>query len=162
MRESVYGTASRVPATSTPRAERKPVRRPLSITVVATALCLAAGIATLVGAALLFPGTFRDEMWQYNRPAHAAFQTMGRGLGDAFIALGLLAGSTAAGLFRGHRWAWWLAIGIFAINGLGDVIGFIQTRDAIRSGSGILFAAAFLGLLLINRSSTPPPANHPS
>jgi hypothetical protein len=139
-----------------------PVRRPLSITVVAIALSLAAVIATFVGTALLFPGTFLDKMWHYNRPAHAAFQTMGRPLGAAFIALALLAASTAAGLFRARRWAWWAAIAIFTINGLGDVIGFIQTRDAIRTGSGILFAAAFLGLLFINRSSTPPPAIHPS
>jgi hypothetical protein len=124
------------------------VRRPATITLVATALSIAAGIAIAVGAALLFPGTFLDKMWEYNRPAHAAFQTMGRTLGSAFIVLGILVASTVIGLLRGRRWAWWVALVIFAMNGLGDVIALIQTRDLFRSGSGILFAAAFLGLLM--------------
>ncbi|HEY0786936.1 MAG TPA: hypothetical protein VGD62_13795, partial [Acidobacteriaceae bacterium] len=64
--------------------------RPVSITAVATFLWIATGIAIAVGTALLFPGTFLDRMWEYNRPAHAAFQTMGRVLGAAFIALGIL------------------------------------------------------------------------
>lgn len=44
-----------------------------------------------------------------------------------------------------------VAVGIFAVNGLGDLVTLIKTRDLIRSGSGILFAAAFLGLLMSRR-----------
>jgi hypothetical protein len=129
-------------------AEGVDVRRPLTIAFVAVALWVAAGIAIIIGAALLFPGTLLDKIWEYNRPAYAAFVTLGRALGVAFIALAILAGSTAKGLFLGRRWAWRLAIGIFAVNGLGDVVALIKTRDLIKSGSGFLLAAVFIGLLL--------------
>lgn len=126
--------------------------RPVALPIVAAALWTAAFISLVVGMALLIPGTFLDGMWEYNRPAHAAFLALGKASGIAFLALGIVAGTAGGGLIRSRRWAWWVAVAIFAINGLGDVVGLIKTRDAVRSGSGIVVAAIFLALLLNRRA----------
>jgi hypothetical protein len=122
--------------------------KPISIAIVAAFLWIAMLIGLAVGVALLFPGTFLDRMWVYNRPAHAAFQTVGKTSGAGFLVLGLIVGVTAGGLSCGRRWAWWLAILIFALNGIGDLFGPLATRDLLRSGSGLVVAIGFLVVLL--------------
>jgi hypothetical protein len=122
--------------------------KPISVAIVAAFLWIAMLIGLAVGVALLFPGTFLDRIWVYNQPAHAAFQTAGRTSGVGFFVLGLVVGVTAGGLSRGHRWAWWLAILIFALNGFGDLFGVLATRDLLRSGSGLIIAIGFLAVLL--------------
>ena len=124
------------------------IARPIPVAIVAAFLWIAMLIGLVVGVALLFAGTFLDRMWVYNRPAHAAFQTVGKTSGVGFLVLGLIVGVTAGGLSCGRRWAWWLAILIFALNGIGDLIGLIATRDLLRSGSGIVIATGFLVVLL--------------
>ncbi len=128
--------------------------RPLAVSFVAAFLWIAALISLVVGVALLFPGTFLDRMWVYNRPAHAAFQTLGRTAGAGFLALGMVVGVTAGGLSAGRRWAWWSAILIFSLNGLGDLFGLITTRDLLRSGSGLAIAMIFLAVLLHRKVRT--------
>jgi hypothetical protein len=122
--------------------------KPISVAIVAAFLWIAMLIGLVVGVALLFPGTFPDRMWVYNRPAHAAFQTVGKTSGAGFLVLGLIVGVTAGGLSCGRRWAWWLAILIFALNGIGDLFGLLATRDLLRSGSGLVIAIGFLVVLL--------------
>jgi hypothetical protein len=122
--------------------------KPISVAIVAAFLWIAMLIGLAVGVALLFPGTFLDRMWVYNQPAQAAFQTAGRTSGFGFLVLGLVAGGTAVGLSSGRRWAWWLAILIFALNGIGDLFGLLATRDPLRSGSGLVIAIGFLAVLL--------------
>lgn len=126
--------------------------KPIPVAIVAAFLWIAMLIGLAVGVALLFPGTFLDRMWVYNRPAHAAFQTVGKTSGVGFLVLGLIVGVTAGGLSCGRRWAWWLAILIFALNGIGDLIGLIATRDLLRSGSGFVIAMGFLVVLLRRNS----------
>jgi hypothetical protein len=69
--------------------------KPISIAIVAAFLWIAMLIGLAVVVALLFPGTFLDRMWVYNRPAHAAFQTVGKTSGVGFLVLGLIVGVTA-------------------------------------------------------------------
>jgi len=122
--------------------------KPISVAIVAAFLWIAMLIGLAVGAALLFPGTILDRMWVYNQPAHAAFHAAGRTSGVGFLVLGLVVGVTAGGLSGGRRWAWWLAILIFALNGIGDLFGLLATRDLLRSGSGLVIAVGFLAVLL--------------
>jgi len=126
--------------------------KPISVAIVAVFLWIAMLISLVVGVALFFPGTFLDRMWVYNQPAHAAFQTVGKAAGIGFLALGLVVGVTAGGLSCGRRWAWWLAISIFALNGIGDLVGLLATRDLLRSGSGFVIAMGFLVVLLRRNS----------
>ncbi len=128
--------------------EQEAVRRPIALAIVAAFLWVATGIAVIVGISLLFPGTPLDRMWVLNRPAYAAFQSMGRLSGIFLLLLGSVTAAGARGLLQRRRWAWWLVIGIFVVNGIGDLVGLFVTRDVIRSGSGALVAAAFLSCLM--------------
>jgi hypothetical protein len=125
--------------------------KPIPVALVAAFLWIAMLVSLVVGVALLFPGTFLDRIWVYNRPAHAAFQTVGKTSGVGFLVLGLVVGAAAGGLACGRRWAWWLAILIFALNGIGDLVGLLATRDLLRSGSGFVIAVGFL-LVLLHRN----------
>jgi hypothetical protein len=122
--------------------------KPVSVAIVAGFLWIAMLIALAVGVALLFPGTILDRMWAYNEPAHTAFQTAARILGIGFLIFGFVLGATALGLRSGRRWAWRLAILIFALNGVGDLFGLLATRNLLRGVSGLVIAIGFLAVLL--------------
>jgi hypothetical protein len=86
-------------------------------------------------------------MWALNPPAHKAFESLGRISGILLFGLSALSAATAIGLFSRKKWAWWLAVALFAINGAGDLVTLILTRDILRSGSGLLVAGVFLFFL---------------
>jgi hypothetical protein len=123
-------------------------RPPAAVLTVAAVLCLAAAVSFLTGSSLLFPGLAWHRIWELNRPAYVAFAHLGRVAGVLLLLLGVLSAITGAGLFRGKRWAWWMAIALFGINGLGDVVTLILERDVGRSGSGVLIALLFLWCLM--------------
>jgi hypothetical protein len=131
---------------------REEASRPGAIAVVAAFLALAALVAGVVGIALLFPGTSLDRIWAFNPSAQPVFKAMGRVSGALLWVVGLTAASAAAGLMRGRRWAWWLAIGIFAVNSAGDVVTLLVRHDLVRSATGVLAAAVFL-VCLLHRNS---------
>jgi len=64
------------------------------------------------------------------------------------LALAVVALVTAVGLLVGKKWSWWVAVLLFSVNGLGDLITLIAARDLARSGSGVLVASLFLYLLM--------------
>jgi hypothetical protein len=117
---------------------------PKTVPIVAAFLFLATAIALLVSVSLLFPNPLLDRLWELNKPGAAAFRAMGRISGVLLLALGIGTAAAGRGLLRGRRWAWWLAVALFAINGCGDVAGLVVTRDWLRSGSGVAVAAAFV------------------
>lgn len=124
------------------------VSKPIPIWIVAGFAWFAAFISLLVGIVLLFPGAELDRIWQLNQPAHAAFQSMGKWVGAAFLVLAIPAGIIAVGLSRGRRWAWWAAVVMFVVNGVGDVGSLIVMRDYVRAGSGVVVDGIFLVVLL--------------
>jgi hypothetical protein len=64
--------------------------------------------------------------------------------GVLLIGLGCTTLAIAVGLLQGRKWAWWGAVILFTINGAGDAVGLVMTRDFLRSGSGIVIAALFI------------------
>jgi hypothetical protein len=86
-------------------------------------------------------------MWEMNRPAYIAFEKLGRLSGAILLTLAAMASIAGAGLLRGRGWAWWMAVALFAINGLGDLINLILSHDLLRGGTGVLIAGAFLFFL---------------
>jgi hypothetical protein len=124
------------------------VERPTTVTVVAAFLSMATVIAVATGTTLLIPGTRLDILWQLNRKAYSDFSTLGRTPGVLLLMVGCVTAAASAGLLRGRKWAWWVAIGIFVINGLGDLAALFVARDWIKGGSGVLIAAGFLFVLI--------------
>jgi hypothetical protein len=122
--------------------------RPKSISVVAVFLLAATFIASLVGASLLFPGTFLDRMWEFNRPAYAAFEALGRLSGLVLLLVGASTAFAGAGLLKGQSRARWVAVALFAVNGIGDIVNLLRPADRLKSTAGVLIAATFLFCLL--------------
>jgi len=47
------------------------------------------------------------------------------------------------GLIKGMKWAWWIVIIIFAVNGIGDAAA-VASGSRIAGISGVIIAVAFL------------------
>jgi hypothetical protein len=120
-------------------------QRPRAITVVAGFLFLAAAISLLTGVSLLFPDPRWNNLWDLNQAANAAFRRMGAMPGILLPALGVVAGSAGIGMIRGKQWACWIAVSLFAINGLGDAFSLMVTRNLAKGG----FRRSDCGRLLI-------------
>jgi hypothetical protein len=125
--------------------------RPKAVTVVAAFLFIATAIALVVGESLLFPNRLLDRLWELNKPAAAAFRSMGRIAGVPLVLLGVGTFAAALGLLRRRRWAWWFAVILFAINGIGDLVSLVATGDWVRSASGVVISSAFLWTLCARR-----------
>jgi len=55
--------------------------------------------------------------------------------------------AAALGLLQRRNWAWWFAVVLFGIHVVADVVGFIITRDWLKSARSILIPAAVLYVL---------------
>ena len=73
---------------------------------------------------------------------------MGRWAGVLLLMLAVGTASAGRGLLRGKKWAWWFSVVLFTVDACGDVVSFFFTKDALRSGFGILICAVFLAVLL--------------
>jgi len=109
---------------------------------------MAAAIAALIGTSLSMTGTLPARVWQLNPRAQAVFTAHARPFGALLLVVAVVAAATAIGLLQRRRWAWLLALGTFTVNGCGDLVTLLVTRDWFRAGSGILIAGAFLFFLL--------------
>jgi len=126
--------------------------RPKTLTVVAVFLFFASAISALVAISLLAPNPLVDRLWELNKPGAKAFRAMGKPAAVFLLALAAATAMGGQGLLKGKRWAWWFALGLFVVNGCGDIVSFIVTGDWLRSGSGIMVAAVFIYLLLRARA----------
>jgi formate-dependent nitrite reductase membrane component NrfD len=123
-------------------------RRPKAIPIVSGFLFLATVAAAIVGVSLLFPNPLLDCMWELNQPAAAAFRSMGRTAGVLLLLLGTVTLASAIGLLRRKRWAWWIAVALFAMNVAGDAVSLIVLKDRLRGASGLAVAGSLLWTLL--------------
>ena len=121
--------------------------RPTAVTIVASFLYVATGIAVVVGLSLLFPNPLMDRLWKLNRPAEAAFRSVSRLSGVVLVLLAVGTFAAAKDLLRQKAWAWWFAVVLFIVNGVGDLVSFATTGDWLRSGSGVVISSGFLWAL---------------
>lgn len=119
-------------------------QRPRAVPIVAAFLFAATALAAVVATSLLVPDTPLDRVWELNRRAEAKLRAPGRIAGVMLLAVGVGACSAGVGLLRRKKWAWWLALLLFAVNGSGDLVSFIMARDWWRSLSGAVIAAGFV------------------
>jgi hypothetical protein len=115
----------------------------------AALLFLAALIALITGLSLAFPRPAFIGLWSLNRDAYDSFTHLGWVAIAVVLALACIAAATAVGLMLHKRWAWFIALLLFVSNGAGDLISLIRTHNALRFGSGIAIATAFIVLLTL-------------
>lgn len=122
-------------------------RMPWGITAIGVFLFFGATMASLAGATLSWPGTLLDRVWVLNPTAHQQLATLGKTAGMLFLLLGATLALAGTGWFKRRLWGWRLAVGIIAIQVLGDLVNFVR-GDFLRGGVGFSIAAALLFYLL--------------
>jgi len=97
-----------------------------------------------VGTALLVPGRLLNALATLNPRGMAAFEALGRASGVLLLAVGAGTAAVGVGLLRRRRWAWWLAIALFAVDACGDLVTGFVTREWVRALAGVAISSAFL------------------
>jgi hypothetical protein len=115
----------------------------------AALLFLAALVALVTGLALAFPDPMWQPMWNLNHEAYVSFRRIGTASEVFLFSLAVISGATAVGLLLRRRWAWWVALLLFAVNGAGDGVSLMRTGDVLRFGSGVAIASGFVLLLML-------------
>jgi Ni,Fe-hydrogenase I cytochrome b subunit len=87
-------------------------------------------------------------LWDLNPHAREAFFPFGRTAGFLLFAVAVLTCMTGIGLLHRKRWAWFIAVATFTVNGAGDAVTLWVTHDLLRGGAGVLIAGTFLVLLM--------------
>ena len=101
-------------------------RRPATPVVAGVFFAIATGITAVTGISLLVPGSLLDAMWRIKPDEHQQLLSAGVPVSIGFFGLSAIMAMTSIGAFLRRRWAWWLAIVVFMLNGIGDAlrIGF--------------------------------------
>jgi hypothetical protein len=90
---------------------------------------LATGLSAVVLVTVLVPGGWRDALWRVNPAGRQAFAAMG---GWAVVLMVTVCGTCAAatiGLWRRRRWGWLCAVGILAVQLVGDLFNGVLRHD---------------------------------
>ena len=81
-------------------------------------------------AMLLAPAGRLDFLWRLNPEAQVGFQTIGTAFSVLLmLGVGLACACAAVGLARQKSWGRRLAIGILAVNLIGDCVNFVARHD---------------------------------
>ena len=119
--------------------------RPKGVIIVAIIVFIAALLALIVGITIFIPGTPLDMIWTLKNSFPMGFKSSPTGIifGYFIIILGLILISAVWGLLKGMKWAWWVVLIVFLVNGIGDVISVVF-GGGINGISGILIISAFI------------------
>jgi len=118
------------------------------LSVVILFLIFATLMAAFIGTLLLFPGKLLNFLWRFNPEARTAFQSMGKLSSLLLFVVGAVSAGAAAGIRRRRKWGWRLAVGLFTVSAIGDLVSFFVTGRTLQSASGVLIAGLFLLYLL--------------
>lgn len=94
---------------------------PWGIRLLAPFFAAATLLLIVVAISLQWPGTPLDAVWHLNPPRRALLMLWRPFLAPAFLLLAVPMAFAAVGCYRRAAWGWWLAVVIFAANGLGDI-----------------------------------------
>src|SRR5215469_5736944 len=100
-------------------------RRPVGIVVVTGFFALATVISLTAAISLLTPGGVLEPMWRINPSARAGFESLGGWAPALLLSVSAACGCSVAGLWRGARWGWRLAVAVLAVNLAGDAINAV-------------------------------------
>lgn len=105
-------------------------------------------VLTILG--LLFPGSILEPMWRLNPDAHTAFQSLGRLSILLMLVVGAACASAAIGLAARRSWGRRIAIGVLAVNLLGETINAVARHD-LRTLIGLPIGGALIFYLMSKR-----------
>ena len=108
-------------------------QRPRSLGTTLLVIFFAAGalICLVTMLALAFPGGFLEPIWRLKPEARVEFQQMGRWSIALMAVVGAACGLAAIGLARNAEWGRRLAIGVLAVNLIGDTLNATLRHDPI-------------------------------
>lgn len=96
-----------------------------------------------VGTALLWPGTPLDAIWLLRPDREALLTPYRQSLGPAFLLLAIPSAFASIGCFLRQPSGWWVAVAIFAANGVGDIVQLV-TGHFLEGAFGVLVAGALI------------------
>ncbi len=124
--------------------------RPISVTALSIFFWAGAFISFIAAVSLLFPGSFLEPLWRLNPRAREGFAEIGAWAILLMGAVSVACAMAAAGLWRGSRWGYWLALTLLAINLIGDIANVLRGTEP-RAAVGIPIVIAILVFLLASR-----------
>jgi hypothetical protein len=111
-------------------------------------------VCLLVVLTLAFPGGLLDSIWRFKPDARTQFQQIGSGASIALMTLvGAACGLAAIGLARKAEWGRRLAIGVLAVNLVGDSLNAWLRHDP-KTLIGLPIAGLMIAYLLSKRFSS--------
>jgi hypothetical protein len=122
-------------------------KSPRGIIAVGIFLFFAAIMASLAGTMLVWRGTTLDRLWLINPRAYRELAPHGKAVGIPFLLLGIGLVVAGTGWFKRRLWGWRVAVGIIAVQVLGDLVNAFL-GDLVRGGIGFMIAGALLIYLL--------------
>jgi hypothetical protein len=117
--------------------------RPTGIFIIGLFLLVAPVILVVSAISLLVPRTFLDQIWVVNETGYQQLLPVRGFVGIGFLALGVVIALAGTGLLKGRKWGWWLALLVFAANGIGDAVRF-RSGDFLGGSIGLVVVAVIL------------------
>ena len=122
-------------------------RWPAGMKVLVVFFAFGATACAVAVAALLTPGSTLDIVWRLNPEAHLGFQKIGTALSVLLMfVVGTACAWAAVGLARQKEWGRRLAIGILAVNLIGDCVSALVRHDP-RTLIGLPIGGAMMAYL---------------
>jgi len=122
-------------------------KSPKGMIAVGLFLFFGAIMASFAGTTLVWPGTTLDRLWTFNPRAYKQVAPHGKAVGIPFLLLGVTLAFAGMGWFKHRLWGWRLAVGIIAVQVLGDLVNAFM-GDLVGGGVGFIIAGALLVYLL--------------
>ena len=123
--------------------------RPRLITALSIFFLVGAMNSLTASIPLLHPDSFLKSMWRLNPRAHENLSGLGLWAVVLLSAVSVFCAAAAVGLWRESRWGYRIAIGLMAVNLVGDVTNIVLGTEP-RAIVGVPIAAAIL-IYLIHR-----------
>ena len=125
-------------------------RRPVGIILLAVFFGAGALICLVTMLALAFPGGFLEPIWRLRPDARIEFQKLGNWSIPLMATVGTACGLASLGLARQADWGRRLAIGILAVNLIGDTLNAFL-RDDLRTLIGLPVGGLMIWYLMRKR-----------
>jgi uncharacterized membrane protein len=123
------------------------LKRPRGITALSIFFLAGALISLTAGASLLFPRSFIEPIWRINPRAYAHLLDLGPWAVVLMFAVSISCAMAAIGLWRRTTWGHKIAVGLIAINLIGDIANTLMGTEP-RAILGVPIALAILIYLL--------------